>query len=83
MKTTQAQRKAQRKYYQKHKEYYKQKSLEDIKKVRYERKKYKNIINKLEKYMKDEWNNNNYGAEYRIALSKVFNVLQELKDDSK
>ena len=35
--STEAQKKASRKYYQKHKEYYKKKASEDIKKVRKER----------------------------------------------
>ena len=39
-----------------------------------------NNWNELEKYMKTEWNNKNYGAEYKIALSKVYNKLQELKE---
>jgi len=82
MKTTQAQREASKKYRLAHKEYYSRKSNEYFRKVRQDRDKYKNIINELEKYMKSEWGNENYGAEYRIALSKVFNILQELQGDS-
>lgn len=80
--STEAQKRASAKYYQKHKEYYKKKTTEEMKKVRQERNNYKNIINELEKYMKSEWNNENYGAEYKIALSKVFHILQELKGEN-
>lgn len=83
MKSTEAQKKAQRRYYQKNKDYYHKKSLEDAKKTRLERKKYKNAIIELENYMRNEWQNDKYGAEYKIALSKIYYKLQELKDDSK
>lgn len=52
--STEAQKKASRKYYQSHKDYYKQKANEEIKKVRKERNELKEIISRLEQQIKGE-----------------------------
>ena len=44
MKSTDAQKRAARKYYEKHKDYYREKTKENIKKIRRERREYKRRI---------------------------------------
>ena len=52
--STEAQKRASKKYYEKHKEYYKQKALDDIKKVRQERNELKKRIAELESKLAGE-----------------------------
>lgn len=52
--STEAQKRASKKYYESHKDYYKQKANEEIKKVRKERNELKQKIEKLEKQLKGE-----------------------------
>ena len=52
MKSTEAQKRAARKYYEKHKDYYREKTKENIKKIRRERREYKRIIDEAIEYYK-------------------------------
>ena len=52
MKATEAQRRANKKYYLSHYEYYKEKSKENAKKIRRERREYKARIDKAIEYCK-------------------------------
>lgn len=52
--STEAQKRASRKYYLSHKEYYSKKSNEYSKKVRQERDKYKARVEELERLMKND-----------------------------
>lgn len=52
--STEAQKRASRKYYEKHRAYYSKKSNEYSKKVRQERDKYKARVEELERLMKND-----------------------------
>ena len=75
--STEAQKKASRKYYLKHKEYYSKKSSEDVKKARYERKKYKSIVEKaincINYYAIED---DDYSKIYNEEEKELLNILQ-------
>lgn len=69
--STEAQKRASRKYYTNHKEYYNKKTKEEVKKVRKERKEYKARINEAIEYIHELKTN----CEETI-LDKLLDILQ-------
>ena len=61
-------RKAQKKYYEKNKEYYRKQSLNEAKRVRQERKIYKETIDKAIKYIKE---NACYGIQEKCCVDDL------------
>ena len=77
MKTTEAQREASKKYRLAHKEYYSRKSNEYFKKVRQDRDKYKERIDKAIEYMKaNEFININDYWKVAEFYKNLFSILQ-------
>ena len=78
--STEAQKKASRRYYQEHKEYYKQKAVEEIKNVRSERNDYKQRIEKAIEYIRS----NEWAKDYEISNCRthLLNILQNGSEDN-
>ena len=82
--STEAQKRASRKYYLKHKEYYSKKSSEDVKKTRYERKKYKSMVEKaincINYYAIED---DDYSKIYNEEEKDLLNILQGSEDNER
>ena len=76
--STEAQKKASKKYYLSHKEYYNKKANEEMKKVRLERNDYKIRIDKAVEYIREVNVANTLQDEklYIIKPEKMLNILQ-------
>lgn len=70
--TTEAQRRASRKYYEQHKDYYREKSKESMKKIRIKRRAYENRIADTLNYLRELKSN----APDEIALKKIEEILE-------
>lgn len=83
--STEAQKRASRNYYLKHKEYYSKKSGEYVKNMRKEKSDYKERIDKAIEYIQNENNITKHGIypnyTYEVDTKDLLNILQNESEE--